>query len=665
MNTTMKTISTLMISCLCTASSFSQWNLDPDNPQVVSNVINSQRAVQTVDDGDGGTFIFWMDSRNDTYKTDIFGQHYNEDGVAQWEDGGREILNYEGDVVSYQVTRNEEEDELVIGSITRYQSVYDSLRVQMLDDAGAKMWPQDLLLAKSDQCGSPTYALGIGSFKMIHDGSGYVVSLEMVYCGGSNGNRITRFDSNGNLTGPLYGEPEGTQYYFGSPGLDRTYDGSNDVYLFYSGGNGAGAHGYCARINVAGDTIWGPLDVLENTEGLNYQFRGLSDENGIAFCYQSNASTDIFIRKLNNNGTWAWSDTTTVVCGADGGQGNFYWLQDEDYYYVCWADSRLGVVCGYSDIYAQKIDKLSGEVMWAPNGIPVFQQCSYIPYPEFALTAQGEMIVLNESTGADGFNAQMVNADGSLAWSSTIPVAIPDYSPFYDDYQVTTSGVQTIIAWADSYPGGGADGIYIAKLSASTQVSITEDVEVCDSYTLNNITYTESGTYVQQISADTLLTLNLTITSLNVEVIINGNMISAQGTEGTFSWLDCSTDDIVATGTTYTPVVTGNYALVNELNGCADTSGCIAIIIDKVNALNRMDNLILYPNPVQHQLTVTTPMLTNGYLKITDSSGRIMIAKRNLSGTTLLTDISMLAAGIYQVEITDNDIHCVDRFVKE
>ena len=85
--------SIISLSILYTQS-VAQWTTDPLNPQLVSNVAWNQNGVQQVSDGNGGTFVYWLDSRVNGYSdTDIYGQHYNAAGVALWEANGRLIVN--------------------------------------------------------------------------------------------------------------------------------------------------------------------------------------------------------------------------------------------------------------------------------------------------------------------------------------------------------------------------------------------------------------------------------------------------------------------------------------------------------------------------------------------------------------------------------------------
>ena len=458
-----------IVMCLTTVNA--QWTNDSNNPQAVCTAACTQGNVAQVADGNGGTFVFWIDSRTscwDTPAKDVYGQHYNAAGAEQWESGGREILNYGSGVTGFAVMRSASDGEMIIGA--HITGSGDSLLFQKLDDQGAKVWANDLLAAKFEGC-TGTYILGIENFSFLRDDSGYVVVLTPVYCGGADGNRITRFNSSGMLTGPFNGEPEGNQYYVGARGIQRTYDGSNDVYLFYTDGNGLGAHARAMRLNMVGDTVWAPFDVLSGTNGLNYQYGALSDESGLGICYGSTGpggTQDIFLRRVNGNGSWDWGGNTITICDALGSQSDFSWTQDTDFYYVVWADGRPGVV-GYYAVYAQKVEKATGNVMWGVNGTQVINVSSYSPSPECLLRSDGKLLVSNLSTNVDfGFNAVLLNSDGSQAWDAPAIMCHSNYSPFYHDYQIIESGPNTIIAWAKSNPAGGADDIYISKLVEPT-----------------------------------------------------------------------------------------------------------------------------------------------------------------------------------------------------
>lgn len=651
----------LLPSCFLFLTSSAQWSYDPENPQLVSDETCVQQNVQQVADDNGGTIVFWLDSRsgcNGNTFYDIYGQYYDTNGTELWEDGGREILSYSSSIVSFAIMRHSSQEGIIIGAHSRgIGAATDSLRFQKLNDDGVQLWENDLLIAESDGCVG-NYFLGIENFSFIKNSDGYTVNFVPTYCGGADGCRITHFTTDGLLTGAFNGEPEGNQYYIGARGIDNTYDGSNDTYLYYTGGNGAGAHAFVMRVTEAGDSAFAPVDVLEGTNGLNYQYAAMSDEDGIAVCFLStgvNGNVDLFMRKLNSNGTWAWNGDIIAVCVAEGNQGNFYWVQDETYYYIVWADGRPGVI-GNSAIYAQKIEKSTGEIQWQQDGIEVFDQNTYLPYPKCVLTNQGKLLVTNEAMWEFGFNAQTVNLDGTLDWPATSAIASFPLSPFYADYTLLRSGDNIIVAWSKTNPSGGADGIYIANIKGPA-VFLEETISACDSYTSNGETFTQSGVYVQQLPGDTTLVLNLTINTADISLSINGNTLEALTNEGFIYWLDCADNSIVLDDSqTFTPQVSGEYALIVSNDACVDTSDCYFITITGINEFNAQQFISLFPNPGEEVLNIQTAYpLKNSVITVADAVGKVVMKRMNLSGSNFSFDMSDCENGVYLIEVMSEE----------
>ncbi|MFM9984825.1 MAG: T9SS type A sorting domain-containing protein [Flavobacteriales bacterium] len=636
-----------------------QWTYDPQNPKLVSDQTCVQSLVQQVSDGNGGSFVFWLDSRsgcNGNTFNDIFGQHYDSDGNELWEAAGREILSYQSSILSFAVLRPSSQEGILIGAHSKDIPVAtDSLRFQKLNDDGVQLWANDLLVAKADGCVG-NYFLGFENFSFQQDEFGYTVNFTPTYCGGSDGCRLSHFTTDGLLTGLFDGEPEGNQYYIGSRGIDRTYDGTGDTYLYYTGGNGAGAHAFVMRVTAAGDSAWAPIDVLEGTNGLNYKYAVMSDPDGVTIAYESTGEqgyVDIFMRRLNPDGSWAWNGDIIEVCTADGHQSNFYWTQDEDFIYIDWSDSRPGVV-GNAAVYAQKVNKTTGEVQWQADGVEVFDQPTYITHAKCVLRDDGKLLVLNQS-GLNGFNAQLLNENGETEWDAI--VSLSDVGlPFYADYQMLNSNGNIIVAWAKSFSGGGADGIYIANVEAPA-VTIEETISACNSYTSNGETFTESGVYTQILSSDTTLLLNLTINTANIDLILDGNTMEAQTNEGFIYWLDCADNSIVLDDSqTFTPDETGYYALMVNNNDCIDTSNCYLIEIISVNEIPVENFYSIYPNPGNDQLTLQSYSgFTNATIQIADATGRIVSLHNAVNGVLFTTNTKDLPVGVYTLQIQNRE----------
>jgi hypothetical protein len=97
-------------------------------------------------------------------------------------------------------------------------------------------------------------------------------------------------------------------------------------------------------------------------------------------------------------------------------------------------------------------------------------------------------------------------------------------------------------------------------------------------------TYTSSGTYKDTIQnnggCDSVITLNVTITTLNKQVSKSGNKLTAQQTGATYQWTNCSNQFSFLPGETnnkFIATTEGNYAVIISKNACKDTSACYAI----------------------------------------------------------------------------------------
>lgn len=454
---------------------FGQWSTNPETPGIVCDVSGTQSNPQAFADDNGGVYVFWIDNRlNASYAHEVYGQHFDENGYALWEEDGRLILSHSNKINWFNASRIYN-GEIIIGWLTANEAGTDSLRVQRLNDDGMKIWPNELIVANAGI--TPHYILGMYGYNIIHDNSGYCISIGTVYFGGSSGNRITRFSSDGVLTGMYNGEPEGTQYHYGSSGLQSAFDAADNIYIYYSTGNGAGAELMCLKVNTAGDTIWGPVAVLTGTAGLSYQFSGISDEDGITFVWQGNgeggASSNLYSRRLNADGNFAWSDTTLPVCVLDGAQGIFFWKKSGDNFYITWADGRPGTSPGNYDIYAQKFNK-NGTVYWTENGVLANSVNTYLPYPEFDLNEDNTMVICHQSNSA-GYVVQKVLDDGTVVWDENgRQVCISTFNPFYAEHVEVYSGNKVISVWAKTNPSGGSDDIYITRVDNTGVVGVPE-----------------------------------------------------------------------------------------------------------------------------------------------------------------------------------------------
>ncbi|NRA10384.1 MAG: LamG domain-containing protein [Crocinitomicaceae bacterium] len=78
-------------------------------------------------------------------------------------------------------------------------------------------------------------------------------------------------------------------------------------------------------------------------------------------------------------------------------------------------------------------------------------------------------------------------------------------------------------------------------------------------------------------------------TTINNNVTQAGALLTADQAGATYQWLDCDNSYAVIPGEiiqTYTPAVTGNYAVEVSMNGCVDTSACYLVDYSGVEELH-------------------------------------------------------------------------------
>lgn len=94
----------------------------------------------------------------------------------------------------------------------------------------------------------------------------------------------------------------------------------------------------------------------------------------------------------------------------------------------------------------------------------------------------------------------------------------------------------------------------------------------------------------------------------DVKVTQDGNTLTANQAGATYQWIDCDysfTPILGATHQSYTPVISGSYAVVVTLNECNDTSSCQRVIVTSIKDLNDDQPLWqVYPNPNRGVLAI-------------------------------------------------------------
>ncbi len=205
------------------------------------------------------------------------------------------------------------------------------------------------------------------------------------------------------------------------------------------------------------------------------------------------------------------------------------------------------------------------------------------------------------------------------------------------------------------------DSIIKFNLTILSSTSSTSSINTCDpSYmSPSGKIWTTSGAYNDTIpnaaGCDSVITINLTITSINTDVTKLKDTLTAESSQGGYQWLDCEDNYAMITGAneqSYVPDEDGEYAVEITQSGCVDTSDCLLLILSSIEDIQER-SVKLYPNPTidNIQLEIEEGVDVE-WIWVVDMQGKehtVDIKKE--SGTRYRVNLHELSAGIYSIVV--------------
>jgi gliding motility-associated-like protein len=194
--------------------------------------------------------------------------------------------------------------------------------------------------------------------------------------------------------------------------------------------------------------------------------------------------------------------------------------------------------------------------------------------------------VVDENGNASTSTQQVV----VMPVTSTItPAPVCDIYTAPDNTVYTVSGIYTAII--PSYYG--CDSIITINLTVNHSTASTDVVRACETYTSPSglYTWTNSGTYMDTIpnavGCDSIITTILTIDRMpttNMVTLTNNSLFTALADTVEYQWVKCDNGFIWENGNeqTFTPLTSGEYAVILTNHTCVDTSDCMPIGLDLI-----------------------------------------------------------------------------------
>ena len=437
-----------------------------------------------------------------------------------------------------------------------------------------------------------------------------------------------------------------TGYFEGTVDFDP---GTGTTYLTSAGGQDI----FIQKLDSAGNLLW-----VKQMRGASYElgisitidtssnvyttgdFMGTVDfDPGAGTAYLTSAgSMDIFIQKLDTAGNLLWAkkmggtshdyvwSITTDASGNVYTTGNFWGTAD--------FDPGTGTAnltsAGNEDGFIQKLDT-AGNLLWVKKMGGISNDCG---------------------------NSITTDIGGNVYTTGYFRDTV-DFNP----------GVGT----ANLISAGNWD-IFIQKLSQCIPNTGTDVVTACDSYTwIDSITYTASNniathTLSNAAGCDSVVTLNLTIITIDNTVTKNGVTLTANEVGANYQWVDCNNSYSVISGAnnqSFTATSIGNYAVEITKNSCVDTSICYSITNIGIIENSFGDKLVFYPNPTSGIVNLEFGSnFKNVQIIIRNSQGKLVKQQEFKKEQNISIEIEG-SKGIYLIEVISADKKAIIKVVKQ
>ena len=463
-----------------------------------------------------------------------------------------------------------------------------------------------------------------------------------------SGNSISAVGGNKSLTGQnneiyLSGIFTGTVDFDPGPGtFNLTSANQNDIFI--------------TKLTSSGNLVWAkclsstfPNRVLNIAEDLhsNVILTGFFGDSldfdpgpGMSLS-TSNGFYDVFVLKLDPNGDYLWAKT---LGSSQSDIGNSIKTDHAGSIYVAGtfrdtADFNPGsgshiLPAEGKGIFITKLDP-QGDFLWAEGIYDTY----WLDSPSMTIDPQGDLILTGRF-----FDSVDVDPGISNHWVLNQP----------------TTSMHNV-------------DVFIAKYKNTTNYTVISP-QVCSSYTTpgGNATYVSSGTYIDTLTNssgnDSLVVIHLLVQPPDPSFSQSGSTLVANQPGVLYQWLDCNNNHQPipgATGSSFTPLTNGSYALAVTGFGCSDTSSCMPITGVGIEDFSQTEEVKIFPNPTQGRVTlkIKNPS-ANLRLEILNINGQLVMSQTPLS-TDQVIDLPP-ANGLYFARIwSDQSSPQVFRILKQ
>lgn len=260
-------------------------------------------------------------------------------------------------------------------------------------------------------------------------------------------------------------------------------------------------------------------------------------------------------------------------------------------------------------------------------------------------------------SGCDSIVNTTLSIKQTSSSASTLTICAGD-SVLVGGQYISSTGLNTTVILNSL----GCDSTISTTLVLNPSYNTNTSLTICQGETVifNGAALNASGTYLNNgqttLGCDSISTLILTVTLVNVGIVNSSSFLSAQLAGAVYQWLDCEDNYAVISGETgqiFTPTMSGNYAVRITEQSCSDTSNCEFIVLWGMDEYS-LAFVKLFPNPSNGNLSLTFDHEVNGQILLYNLNGKL-IFKESVSGEKVFTKFFDLESGTYLIQIQDKD----------
>ncbi len=416
-----------------------------------------------------------------------------------------------------------------------------------------------------------------------------------------------------------------------------------------------------------------------------------SEDHDVAGNTQMPSSGSAYIFR-NNAGTWA---EVQKIVASDRGPGDYfgYAVAISDDYVIVGAQRESEDVSGGNTLQfsgsAYVFKNNSGT--WAEIKKLVANDREFDANFGASVAISGDNAIVGafkESKDASGGSAitgagaAYIFSNNSDAWTQTQKLVAGDRSggdyfgravSISDDYVIVGAYLETENAQGqDSLGSAGSAYIYknnggtwsqTSKIVASDRgegdnfgfaVAISPDYVIAGAYR-----ETEDASGSNTITGAGSIYIFEEECVLDNSVTVTGSTITANLSGATYQWVHCDGSNSPVAGETaqsFTPTISGNYAVEITANGCTKVSPCSLIDVLAIGDIEN-ESLSVFPNPNNGVFKVTAANgLENASVEVYSLLGVLVYKNADVSGSSVTIDLKEQNDGVYFLKLNGQSV---------